>query len=83
MSPEKGSGQSRFFPSFHVQISRALYLLGSRGTQSKGNNVRIKDIVYTRLAMATSGVHSIMMEKSAQAVEGGGARPPPLVRVGA
>ncbi len=31
-----------------------------------------------RVAMATSGEHSIMMEKSAQAGGGGGAHPPPF-----
>jgi hypothetical protein len=35
-------------------------------------------IEYTQLQLPLSGVHSIMMEKSAQPGEGGGAHPPPF-----
>ncbi len=42
--------------------------------------VQSKDIVYTRPAMATFGVHSIVMEKSASMVgRGGGCTPNPFI----
>jgi hypothetical protein len=39
---------------------------------------RLYHRVQTELQRPLSGVHSIMMEKLAQAGEGGGARPPPF-----
>jgi hypothetical protein len=58
-----------------------LWLRKIHGAQIWGPSIRASTASpkeYTAWQRPFSGVHSIMMEKLAQAVEGGGARPPPF-----
>ncbi len=52
------------------------YLVGHRDKSKGGNVKKVRGTEYTEWHWPLSGVHSMMRVKSAQAGEGGGARPP-------